>query len=191
ADGRAQIVADEGFGHGRPPARLAPLDRGRRNISSLKHAGGDSFARRPHLVLVFRCNMVTRATMIHRGHVSMQRIAEELGVSRATVSNELRGRGRVSEGLAACIRDRAEDLGFVPSAAGRALRDGRSLTVGLVVPDFAMPLFPTFVQAIESAARARGLALMVAEAASDPARQQEAVADLIARGVDALCVIPM
>lgn len=129
--------------------------------------------------------------MIHRGHVSMQRIAEELGVSRATVSNALRGRGRVSEGLAARIRARAEDLGFVPSAAGRALRDGRSLTVGLVVPDFAMPLFPTFVQAIESAARARGLALMVAEAASDPVRQQEAVADLIARGVDALCVIPM
>ncbi|WOI58115.1 LacI family DNA-binding transcriptional regulator [Palleronia sp. LCG004] len=126
-----------------------------------------------------------------RPFASLQQIADAVGVSTATVSNALRGTGRVSEGVQARVRDAAQRLGYVPSHAARSLRQGRSTNVGLVVPDFSMPLFPAFVRAFEQAARRRGLALMVAESMGNPGDQRAAIRDLESRGVDAVIVIPV
>lgn len=123
--------------------------------------------------------------------VSMQKIADMVGVSRATVSNALSGRGRVSTEMAERIRSIAEGLNYVPSAAGRHLRMGRSTLLGLVVPDFSMPLFSAFVRAFENAARTRGMALLVGEGMNDPTLQAEVLRDFVSRGVDGLIVVPM
>lgn len=71
----------------------------------------------------------------------MQDIADVLGVSRATVSNALLGKGRVSERIARQVREKAAEMDYAPSGLGRALRTGRSQQVGLILPDFRMPLF--------------------------------------------------
>lgn len=123
--------------------------------------------------------------------VSMQRIADALGVSRATVSNALAGKGRLSEELATRIRETARSLGYVPSHAGRSLRTGRSMVIGLVVPDFTIPLFPVFAQAFERAAKRRGMAMMVADAMGSPEGQTEEILAMCGRGIDAVVVIPM
>lgn len=122
---------------------------------------------------------------------SMKCIAEALGISRATVSNVLSGKGRVSADVAARVRAIAEQLNYVPSHAARSLRLGRSTLIGLVVPNFSMPLFADFAQAFERAARARGMALMVADSMSDPALQNQRLQDFVARGADGLVIIPM
>ncbi|MFB2603349.1 LacI family DNA-binding transcriptional regulator, partial [Rhizobium phaseoli] len=56
---------------------------------------------------------------------NLSRIASSLGVSVATVSNALSGKGRVSGQLIEKIREHSAELGYVPSQAGRALRTGR------------------------------------------------------------------
>ncbi|MEI4472816.1 LacI family DNA-binding transcriptional regulator [Frigidibacter sp. MR17.24] len=122
---------------------------------------------------------------------SMQQIADALGVSRVTVANALSGRGRVSAAMAARVREMAEALNFVPSHAGRTLRTGRSTIVGLVVPDFTMPLFAGFVQAFERAAKARGLALLIGDSMGSGEMQAEQLRDFAGRGADALIVIPL
>ncbi|QUS37065.1 LacI family DNA-binding transcriptional regulator [Falsirhodobacter algicola] len=124
-------------------------------------------------------------------HISLTHIAETLGVSRATVSNALSGRGRVSPALAERIRNAAEEMRYVPSAAARSLRSGRSTLVGMVVPDFTMPLFGVLAQAFERAAKERGMALLVRDGRGDPAIHAEMVADLVARGVDGIVVVPV
>ncbi|WP_312793790.1 LacI family DNA-binding transcriptional regulator [Tianweitania sp.] len=96
--------------------------------------------------------MVARATMPDARPTSMQKIADAVGVSRATVANALSGSGRVSVEVADRVRAAAKAMNYVPSHAGRALRTGRSTLLGLVVPDFSMPLFPDFVRAFERAA---------------------------------------
>ncbi|SLN70713.1 HTH-type transcriptional regulator DegA [Roseivivax jejudonensis] len=89
------------------------------------------------------------------------------------------------------IRETAEAAGYLPSHAARALRIGRSANLGLVVPDFSMPLFPVFARAFEAAARRHGLALMVADAMGTDDGQAQAMRELVGRGVDALIVIPL
>ncbi len=121
---------------------------------------------------------------------SIREIANRLGVSTATVSNALRGKGRVSPALASQIRVEADLLGYVPDHAARALRTGKSNTVGLLVPNIGQPLFPAFAQAIERAAKQRGLAVLIGDSQGNPGQQDFEIRNMIARGVDALIVIP-
>jgi LacI family transcriptional regulator len=120
----------------------------------------------------------------------MSDLARRLGVSVATVSNALSGKGRVSAELAETIRRTAERAGYVPSHAGRALRTGKTGTIGLIVPDLGNPLFPVFAQTIERAAKRRDYAVLLADSLDDAAQQAREIQTLIARGADALIVIP-
>lgn len=123
--------------------------------------------------------------------ISMQQIATRLGVSRATVSNALLRKGRLTPDLAERIRATAQEMGYVPSHAGRALRTGRTGLVGLAVPDMALPLFPALAQTFQRAAARRGLALMLADGMGDAATQRDEIARLAARGADAVVVVPL
>ncbi|WP_137131377.1 LacI family DNA-binding transcriptional regulator [Rhizobium sp. FY34] len=117
-------------------------------------------------------------------------LAGALGVSVATVSNALSGKGRVSPELAERIRAKADMLGYVPSVAGRALRTGRSGVIGLVLPDIGNPLFPQIAQAIEQAASMRGYGVLIGDSRGEVDGQTQAIARLIDRGVDGMVVIP-
>ncbi|MBX4891778.1 MULTISPECIES: LacI family DNA-binding transcriptional regulator [Rhizobium] len=121
---------------------------------------------------------------------NLSRIASSLGVSVATVSNALSGKGRVSGQLIEKIREHAAELGYVPSQAGRALRTGRSGVLGLVLPDIANPLFPKIAQAIEFAASAAGYGVLIADSRGDVAAQTEAINRLVERGVEGMVIIP-
>ncbi|WP_049731199.1 LacI family DNA-binding transcriptional regulator [Rhizobium ecuadorense] len=125
-----------------------------------------------------------------RSGPNLSRIATSLGVSVATVSNALSGKGRVSGQLVERIREHAAELGYVPSQAGRALRTGRSGVLGLVLPDIANPLFPKIAQAIEFAASAAGYGVLIADSRGDVAAQTEAINRLVERGVDGMVIIP-
>ncbi|HBF28265.1 LacI family DNA-binding transcriptional regulator [Rhizobium sp.] len=117
-------------------------------------------------------------------------IARALGVSVATVSNALSGKGRVSASLVPRIREMADAMGYVPSQAARALRTGKSGVLGLVLPDIASPLFPQIAQAIERAANSAGYGILIADSRGDVALQTEAINRLIERGVDGLIIVP-
>ena len=126
----------------------------------------------------------------NRSGANLSEIADILGVSTATVSNALSGKGRVSAALAERVRATAEELGYVASPAGRALRTGRSGVIGLVLPDIANPLFPQIAQAIEFAASRAGFGVLIGDSRGDIGMQTEAIGRLIDHGVDAMIVVP-
>jgi len=117
-------------------------------------------------------------------------IARELGVSTATVSNTLNGRGRVSEETQRKVRSKVEELGYRPSMAGRALRTGRSGVLGLVLPDISNPLFPEIAQAIETAAARAGFGILIADSHGDPDAQGQALVRMMQRGADGIIIVP-
>lgn len=121
---------------------------------------------------------------------TLQDIARHLGVSAATVSNALNGRGRVSAALTARIRSTAEALDYRPSLQARALRTGRSGVIGLVLPDISNPLFPAIAQAVEALATLRGLGVLIADSLGDSDAQAEALRRMVRQGADGIIVIP-
>ena len=122
--------------------------------------------------------------------VSIKDIASDLGVTAATVSNALNGKGRVSEELVKRIRQRAEHLGYRPSSAAIALQSGRSNIIGLVMPDLTNPLFPHIAKHLSISAERRGFAVLIADSRNSGEEQDQAINRLISRGVDGLVVVP-
>ncbi|MEX0287019.1 MAG: LacI family DNA-binding transcriptional regulator [Paracoccaceae bacterium] len=121
---------------------------------------------------------------------SLKKIAAEVGVSTATVSNALSGKGRVSQEVVDLIRARAEELGYRPSNAARALKTGQSGILGLVMPDLTNPLFPRIAQTLSIAADKNQLGILIADSRGSPDEQSEAQRRLLDRGVDGLIVVP-
>ena len=72
--------------------------------------------------------------------VSLQMIADSLGVSKCTVSLVLSGKSRdkrVSEELSRKIIAKAKELNYRPNELARGLRTGRTQTLGVIVADIS------------------------------------------------------
>jgi LacI family transcriptional regulator len=115
-------------------------------------------------------------------------VAEKCGVHPSTVSRALSPvmSHLVAPAVAKRIRAAAAALGYQPNVTAAGLRTGRSGLIGVLAPDIADPGFPPILSGVTETLAAAGYATIVVDVGPDPARQQELVDKLIARGVDGL-----
>lgn len=79
--------------------------------------------------------------------VTLQQIAERVGVSRGTVDRALNNRGRINPEVAEKIKQAAQEMGYQPNRAGRALAlSGRSVTIGVLIQNAYTPFMKQVVQ---------------------------------------------
>ena len=69
--------------------------------------------------------------------VSLKTIAKQCGVSTATVSKALNDQKDISEETKNRVRETAEQLGYFPNAAARALKTNRSYNIGVLFEEEA------------------------------------------------------
>ncbi|KVE26752.1 LacI family transcriptional regulator [Burkholderia singularis] len=110
---------------------------------------------------------------------TLSEVARRAGVTAATVSNVLRGRGRVGADTRERVLEAIRALGYRPHLAARALAEGRAPTVALMVSSIANPFYPEFALAAEKAVRRNGQFLIVCNTNNNPA-QGRAYLDQIA-----------
>ena len=85
--------------------------------------------------------------------VTMKRIAELCGVSRGTVDRALNGRGRVNAETADKIRKTAQELGYEPNPAGKALSARKKRPViNIVISSENNTFFDDVLKGMEEAA---------------------------------------
>jgi DNA-binding LacI/PurR family transcriptional regulator len=113
-------------------------------------------------------------------------VARRAGVSQSTVSLVLSGKsaGRISARTEAAVRRAAEELGYRPNVAARALRTGTARTIGLVVTDVTHPFFGPVLRGAQVAAWRAGYAVALVDAANDPDRELASFEALRAGPVD-------
>lgn len=119
--------------------------------------------------------------------VSMADVAELAGVSGQTVSRVANDSPRVDPATRARVEAAMATLGYRPHRAARALRTGRSQTIGLVVSTLATVGNSRMLQAVADAAAARGYALTVVTLAEGDIA--DAFARLRDQGVDGAIVL--
>ncbi len=115
-------------------------------------------------------------------------VAAAAGVSTMTVSRVVNGTGRVSEATRERVRRAIEELGYQPNQLARSLTQGRTRTIGIVVPDITNPFFPEIVRGAEDAAWAAGYTVALANAVEDQARERAALRNLAGHRVDGVIV---
>ena len=118
----------------------------------------------------------------------LQDIADDVGVSKVTVSKVLRGSPDVGEQTRRKIKQRMLELNYQPNYQARALAGGKTFSIGLVVPDLVHPFFAEIAKGLSSMVRESGRVLLLGSSEEDPQVEQQQVTAFLQRGVDAILV---
>jgi LacI family transcriptional regulator len=122
---------------------------------------------------------------------TLKDVANKVGVSVATVSYVLTGRGSVSKEMTQKVLDAVKELGYRPNRKAQAMRTGKSKSIGMILPDLTKPYFPHLAQKIESAARQQGYAVLLVDCQNEVETEPEGFELLVQQGVDGIIWFPM
>ncbi|MEO5833858.1 MAG: LacI family DNA-binding transcriptional regulator [Nakamurella sp.] len=111
--------------------------------------------------------------------VTMRDIADEAGVSTATVSHVLNNTRRVNADTAAAVREAVLRTGYVNDGVARAMRTGVTRTIGLAMSAISNPYFGDVVHSIEELLTQQDYSLLLADTHDDPDSERRAMADLL------------
>ena len=103
-------------------------------------------------------------------------VAEVAGVAIGTVSNYLNHPDRVSADKAQRIQAAIDQIGFVPSNAGRQLRLGVSSVIGYISPNVSNPYFAEIAESVERRAAERGVSVFLANSRRSREREDDYLA---------------
>ncbi len=113
--------------------------------------------------------------------VTLRDLAATAGVSVATASRAFSRPEKVDPSTRARILRIADELRYVPNRAAQALITGRTMALGLVVPDLTNPFFPGVIKGAQARARDLGLSLLIADTDEDPGAELGLVEQLAQR----------
>ncbi|GAA2209642.1 LacI family DNA-binding transcriptional regulator [Nonomuraea monospora] len=105
--------------------------------------------------------------------VSMHDVARAAGVSQRTVSNVVNDYAYVRPETRQRVLDAMAELGYVPNAAARSLRAGRTGLIALVVPDFRARIFADLAGPVVREAEALGYTVLIELTESEREREIE------------------
>src|SRR5689334_5393159 len=111
-------------------------------------------------------------------------VAALAGTSVSTVSNLLNGRpDRMRPETVKRIEEAIAELGYRPSWAARQLKTGFAPVIALLVPSVANPFHGAMARAVEVAAQARGLQVVLGNSLRDPDRERRYAEDFFDFGI--------
>lgn len=120
---------------------------------------------------------------------TMLSVAQEAGVSHATVSYVMAGRAEakgISAQTANRIRRIARQKGYTPNRLAHALRNGTTHTVGVALPLGTPVQAEILIREITATFRGKGYALTVADSREDRVGLEECLTGLVSRRIDGL-----
>ncbi len=120
--------------------------------------------------------------------VTIKDIAREAEVSHSTVSRALNGSPLIAAETTERIRQTANKLGYLPSAAARTLKTNRSHALGVIIRNVDDPFFSEILQGIEEVAQASGYSLFMAASLRDQERERGIVQAMVEHRVDGVMI---
>lgn len=117
-------------------------------------------------------------------------IAEQLGLSTATVSLALRSSPLVAEETKKKVQQVAEELGYIYNRSAASLRTARTNIIGLVVHDILNPYFAELVSALEVELGKSNQTVLLCNHGDDPARQKTFLETLLQYRADGVILCP-
>ncbi len=100
---------------------------------------------------------------------TLRDIATIAGVSVQTVSLVINNSGSISQTVRDRVQDVARRLGYIPNKSAKAMRTGRSQTLGLIIDDLGHPYWAEYAQEVERAAAAQHYAVLLIDAHDESA----------------------
>ncbi|RRZ90279.1 LacI family DNA-binding transcriptional regulator [Erwinia sp. 198] len=124
--------------------------------------------------------------------ITMLDVARRAGVSKATVSRVLAGRGYVSKTVRDKVMSAVEEMGYRPNLLARNLATNRSQSIGLMVPNtlYNGPFFSELLYQVATLTEQLGSQLVLADGKHTADQERQAINFLIDSRCDALIIYP-
>ena len=117
---------------------------------------------------------------------SLKDLAEQLGVSIATVSRALRGSHEVGDEMKEKVRALAQKLNYRPNPFAQSLRKEAPRIIGVVVPNLVTHYFAAVLDGIEDYARQQGYSVFSSNSHEDHNREEQAIDTFISMHVEGI-----
>ena len=121
--------------------------------------------------------------------VTMREVAENAGVSIATVSHVINGTRFVSPEVRKRVKNVMQELGYRPNSLARSLRIGESKTIGMIVPDVANQFFADISRQIENISFQQDYSVILCNSDNDVEKQLSYISTLLKKQVDGVIFI--
>jgi LacI family transcriptional regulator len=120
--------------------------------------------------------------------IRLEDIAQELKVSKVTVSKALRNHPDISIEMTQRVKELAEKIGYFPNRHARNLSSHRSRTIGIVVPKIAHFFFASVIEAIYEIAFEKNYEIILMVSQENAEREKKHIESLISMRVDGILI---
>lgn len=124
--------------------------------------------------------------MTKKQRATLQDVADQVGVTKMTVSRYLRSPDSVAAATREKIALAVEALGYIENRAPAMLSKSSSKAIGILLPSLSNQIFASFVQGIEAVTKANGYETLLAHFGYDEEEEERKIASLLAYQVDGL-----
>ena len=125
--------------------------------------------------------------------VSLEDISKELGVSKSLVSFVMNGKAkemRVSDSMIEKVLLKAKEMNYKANPMARALRTGKSHTIGLIVADISNSFYSKIAKSIENEASKKGYHVIFGSSDESDKKSGELIDLFYNKRIDGLIISP-
>lgn len=122
--------------------------------------------------------------------ITIKSIAQDLGISHMTVSRALSRHPNVSAETREAILKRADELGYVKSAAAKAMRGDGTRIAGLLLPNLVNEFYARFADTLASACEDKALHLIIHLTNDEVSKERQALLRLREVQAGAVIMVP-
>jgi len=123
--------------------------------------------------------------------VSLEMVAEKLGLSKTLVSLVLNGKGdanKISQETQKKVIELAKKLNYQPNRFARSLRTGKTHIVGLIIPDISNAFFSLIAKTVEEEVSKNGYHLIVCNTNEEEAKETNLIETLLNWNIDGIII---
>jgi LacI family transcriptional regulator len=119
---------------------------------------------------------------------TLKDIAKQLNVSVSTVSRALQDHPRIGIKTREQVKELALKMDYQPNASAINLKKRSTQTLGVIVPEIAMPFFSFILSGIDDAAQKAGYNLLICQSGENYEREKEQILNLCKTNVDGILI---
>jgi LacI family transcriptional regulator len=121
---------------------------------------------------------------------TLSSVAQEAGVSVPTVSQVMRGTGRISKETRTKVLKAAKRLHYIPNSRAAAMRSGENREIGFVINQLSNPFNAEVISGVVDLLEAEGYLVSALDTRDDAARQSQQLEAFIRNGRGGLLWVP-
>lgn len=123
---------------------------------------------------------------VGKHRTSLKDLAQELGVSIATVSRALRSSPEIGKEMQVRVKELARQLNYRPNPFARSLRREAPKVIGVVVPNLVTHYYAAVLDGIEDEASKQGYSVISANSHEDFVRESQVIDNFISMHVEGI-----